>query len=222
MATKGGHTRKGPDWDLDGRPEQFKHACEASLQRLNVDCIDLYQFHRPDPKVPFEESVGALRELRHQGKVRHVGISNVDCRQIDAARAIVEIASVQNELSPRFPSPLRNGELELCKRHGIAFLPWSPFGGIPRAGGLRHSSTALTASAERHGVSPYRVVLAWLLARSPVMLPIPGASRPESVTDSAAAPSLRLDPAERTALEALSAPPASTRVSQRPVSTMSS
>ena len=208
VATKGGHTRRGDDWDLDGRPEHLRAACEGSLRRLGVDRIDLYQFHRPDPRVPFEESVGALRDLRDEGKVRWVGISNVDRAQIASACRIVEIAAVQNELSPGFPHPLANGELAACARDGIAFLPWSPFGGIGVAGDLG-ADRVLRRVADAHGVSPHRVVLAWLLARSPVMIPIPGASRPETALDCAQAPAVRLAEDEVEALAALYASGAS-------------
>jgi aryl-alcohol dehydrogenase-like predicted oxidoreductase len=202
VATKGGHTRRGADWGLDGRPGYLRTACEGSLRRLGVDRLDLYQLHRPDPRVPLEESVGALRDLRDEGLIRWVGISNVDAAQIASARRIVEIAAVQNELSPRFPHPLRNGELAACEEAGIAFLPWSPFGGIDEAGGIAAHPT-LRGVAEAHGASPHRVVLAWLLARSPVMIPIPGTSRPESAADSARAPLLRLPPEHVDALASL-------------------
>ena len=203
VATKGGHTRRGEEWDLDGRPEHLKAACEASLRRLEIDCVDLYQFHRPDPKVPFEESVGAMRDLQDAGKVRLVGLSNVTAQQIEAARQIVDVASVQNELSPRFSHPLENGELEACERHGIAFLPWSPFGGIGRVAELDERGAPLREVAERHGVSSCRVILAWLLGRSPVVIPIPGVSRPASVVDSAQAPTLRLERDDVEAIDAL-------------------
>ncbi len=206
VATKGGHTRRGSAWELDGRPEHLKAACEASLRRLEVECIDLYQFHRPDPAVPFEESVGALRELQQAGKVRLVGISNVTVAQIEAARRIVDVASVQNELSPCFAQPLRNGELETCERYGIAFLPWSPFGGIERAAVLGDAAAPLRAVAQRYGFSPYRVILAWLLACSEVVIPIPGASRPESALDSAQAPRVRLDRGDFDAIAGLFTP----------------
>jgi aryl-alcohol dehydrogenase-like predicted oxidoreductase len=191
VATKGGHTRPGGSWDLDGRPEYLREACEASLRRLGVEAIGLYQFHRPDPKVPFTESVGALAELRAAGKVRLVGLSNVSVDQIRQARELVEVASVQNEFSPRFRRS--EGELAWCAANRIAFLPWSPLGGIGRGGSLgqgRHRAFAEVADA--HGVSPQQVALAWQLAKAPVVIPIPGSSRPETILDSAAAASLRL------------------------------
>jgi len=205
VATKAGHTRHGAGWDLDGRPAHLRAACEGSLRRLGVDRIDLLQLHRPDPRTPLEESVGALRDLRDKGKVRWIGLSNVDRDQIRGARRIVEIAAVQNELSPRFPHPLHNGELAACERHGMAFLPWSPFGGVGSADEVG-SAAAVRAVAQAHGVSPHRVVLAWLLARSPAIIPIPGVSRPETAVDCARAPDLRLEPGEAAALAAGYAP----------------
>jgi len=201
VATKGGHTRPGREWGLDGRPEHLRQACEASLRALGVEAIGLYQLHRPDPKVPFAESVGALAELRAAGKVRMVGLSNVSVNQIELARRIVEVASVQNEFSPRFRRS--EGELAWCAAHHIAFLPWSPLGGIGRGGmlGQRHSAFAEVAGGR--GVSPQQVALAWELAKAPVVIPIPGARRPETIADSAAAASLRLDDDELDRLDAL-------------------
>jgi len=201
VATKGGHTRPGREWGLDGRPEHLRQACEASLRALGVEAIGLYQLHRPDPKVPFAESVGALAELRAAGKVRMVGLSNVSVDQIELARRIVEVASVQNEFSPRFRRS--EGELAWCAAHHIAFLPWSPLGGIGRGGmlGQRHSAFAEVAGGR--GVSPQQVALAWELAKAPVVIPIPGARRPETIADSAAAASLRLDDDELDRLDAL-------------------
>ena len=190
VATKGGHTRPGGDWDLDGRPEYLRQACEASLRALGVEAIGLYQFHRPDPKVPFAESVGAMAELKAAGKVRLVGLSNVSVDQIRQARQIVDVASVQNEFSPRFRRS--EGELAFCASQRIAFLPWSPLGGIGRGRSLGGRHAAFAEVAEAHGVSPQQVALAWELAKAPVVIPIPGASRPETITDSAAAATLRL------------------------------
>ena len=190
VATKGGHTREGREWNLDGRPEHLRQACDASLRALGVDAIGLYQLHRPDPKVPFLESVGAMAELKAAGKVRLVGLSNVSVDQISQARQVVDVASVQNEFSPRFRRS--EGELAFCAAQRIAFLPWSPLGGIGRGRDLggRHAAFAEVAAA--HGVSPQQVALAWELAKAPVVIPIPGASRPETITDSAAAATLRL------------------------------
>jgi aryl-alcohol dehydrogenase-like predicted oxidoreductase len=191
VATKGGHTRPGGDWALDGRPEHLRQACEASLRALGVEAIGLYQFHRPDPKVPFLESVGAMAELKAAGKVRLVGLSNVSVDQIKQAGQVVEVASVQNEFSPRFRRS--EGELAFCAAQRIAFLPWSPLGGIGRGGSLGQGRNAAFAEvAAAHGVSPQQVALAWELAKAPVVIPIPGASRPETISDSAAAATLRL------------------------------
>jgi aryl-alcohol dehydrogenase-like predicted oxidoreductase len=199
VATKGGHTRPGREWGLDGRPEYLRKACEASLAALGVEVIGLYQFHRPDPKVPFLESVGALAELKAAGKVRMVGLSNVSVDQIRQAREVVEVASVQNEFSPRFRRS--EGELAFCAAQRIAFLPWSPLGGIGRGRDLGGRHRAFAEVAEAHGVSPQRVALAWELAKAPVVIPIPGARRPETITDSAAATSLRLSADELARLD---------------------
>jgi aryl-alcohol dehydrogenase-like predicted oxidoreductase len=199
VATKGGHTREGGEWNLDGRPEHLRQACEASLRALGVEAIGLYQFHRPDPKVPFAESVGAMAELKAAGKVRLVGLSNVSVDQIKQARQLVQVASVQNEFSPRFRRS--EGELAFCAAEGIAFLPWSPLGGIGRGRDLGGRHRAFGEVAEAHGVSAQQVALAWQLAKAPAVIPIPGSSRPETITDSAAAASLRLSDDELARLD---------------------
>ena len=201
VATKGGHTRT-PDggWALDGSREHLRAACEASLKALGVEAIGLYQFHRPDPQVPWAESVGALEELRQEGKVRMVGVSNADPDQIREAQAITQLVSVQNELSPRFRSS--EPELELCTAEGIAFLPWSPLGGIGSAADLGSAHTAFAEVARARGVSPQQVCLAWLLAKSPVVVSIPGARRVESILDSVAAAELELTADELASLDA--------------------
>jgi aryl-alcohol dehydrogenase-like predicted oxidoreductase len=200
VATKGGHTRPDGAWELDGRPEHIRAACEASLKALETDRIDLYQFHRPDPDVPYAESIGAFKELQDEGKVRWVGLSNADVEQIELARSIVDVVAVQNQLSLEYMSPIGKGEVEHCERHGIAFLAWSPLGGIPRAGEAAGQHGAVRAAAEAHGVSPQRVALAWLLALSPAVIPIPGASRPQSIEDSVRAIELELTPDELEAI----------------------
>jgi aryl-alcohol dehydrogenase-like predicted oxidoreductase len=194
VATKGGHTRSGTDWGLDGSPGYLRRACEASLRRLGVEAIGLYQFHRPDPATPWEESMGGLRALADDGLVQMVGISNADIGQIDAARAIVgdALVSVQNQFSPGWRSSA--DELAHCAAVGLAFLPWSPFGGISAAKSLGDRSGEFAAVADELGVSVYRVTLAWHLAQADVVVPIPGASRPESIQDSAAAADLQLTP----------------------------
>jgi aryl-alcohol dehydrogenase-like predicted oxidoreductase len=187
VATKGGHTRSGTDWGLDGSAAYLRRACEGSLRRLGVEAIGLYQFHRPDPATPWEESMGALRELADDGLVRTVGISNADVAQIDVARSIVgdALVAVQNQFSPAYRSSA--GELTHCAAHGLAFLPWSPFGGVTAAGSLGATAPAFAEVAGELEVSVYQVTLAWHLAQSDVVVPIPGASRPASIRDSAAA-----------------------------------
>jgi aryl-alcohol dehydrogenase-like predicted oxidoreductase len=191
VATKGGHQRDGQAWPVCGRPEYIKEACERSLRALETDRIDLYQFHRPDPDVPYAESIGAFRELQDEGKVRWVGISNASVEQIEEALGIADIVSVQNQLALDFTSPVSKGEVAFCTERGIAFLPWSPLGGIGKAGGADEHGP-VSAAAAAHGVSPQQVVLAWLLALGPTVIPIPGSSRPETIGDSARAAELRL------------------------------
>jgi aryl-alcohol dehydrogenase-like predicted oxidoreductase len=192
VATKGGHTRDGDDWGLNGRPEYLRSACEASLKALEVDSIGLYQHHRPDPEVPYAETMGGLAALVEAGLVQRVGISNADPDQIRLAADILgdALVSVQNQLSPAFRSSLP--ELELCTELGLAFLPWSPLGGMGSAAELGSDHEAFASVAKEHGVSPQQVCLAWLLALSPVCIPIPGASRPETIRDSVAAAQLTL------------------------------
>jgi aryl-alcohol dehydrogenase-like predicted oxidoreductase len=202
VATKGGHTRSGTEWGLDGSPSYLRRACEDSLRRLGGDAIGLYQYHRPDPASPWEASMGALRSLVDDGLVRMVGISNADIVQIDAARSIVGAAfvSVQNQFSPGWRSSA--DELAHCAAHGLAFLPWSPFGGVSAAGSLETAAPAFAAVAGELGVSVYRVTLAWHLAQADVVVPIPGASRVASITDSAAAADLELTPDQLARLNA--------------------
>ncbi|MFB2597545.1 aldo/keto reductase [Herbiconiux sp. P17] len=203
VATKGGHLRPGDgSWTLDGRPEYLKEAAKASAKRLGVDAIGLYQFHRPDPAVPYEDSVGAIRDLLDDGVIRMAGISNANPDQIRLSADILggRLVSVQNQFSPAFRSSLP--ELELCAELGIAFLPWSPLGGISRASSLGDRFAPFQEVAARHGVSPQQVCLAWELSLAPVVIPIPGASRPESIRDSVKAASLTLTPEELTALSA--------------------
>jgi aryl-alcohol dehydrogenase-like predicted oxidoreductase len=197
VATKGGHVRPGDgSWQVNGDPAYLKQAAEASLKRLGVEAIGLYQFHRPDPEVPYADSVGALRDLLDEGKIRMAGISNANPGQIRQAQEILggRLASVQNQFSPAFRSS--EPELRLCDELGIAFLPYSPLGGIGRAGQLGDKFTKFATVAQAHGVSPQQVTLAWLLAKSPHVIPIPGASRPESIKDSARAADLTLTEAE--------------------------
>jgi aryl-alcohol dehydrogenase-like predicted oxidoreductase len=194
VATKGGHIRPGDgSWTVDGSPAHIREAAEASLKALGVDVIGLYQFHRTDPETPYEDSIGALKELLDAGKIRMAGISNASVEQIDLARRILgegNLASVQNQFSPAFRSS--EGELRHCAGLGIGFLPWSPLGGIGRAGQLGQRHAAFGEVAESRGVSPQQVTLAWELAKAPVVIPIPGASRPESIIDSVKAADLVL------------------------------
>src|SRR5215210_1418137 len=203
VATKGGHTRTADGgWELDGTPDHLRRACEASLKALDTDRIDLYQYHRPDPDVPYAESVGTLKELQDEGKVRWIGLSNANTEQIEESLGIADIVSVQNQLSLEYPFPLDKGEVEVCERHGIAFLPWSPLGGIPKAAEAAAAHDPVREIAEAHGVSPQQVALAWLLSLSPVVIPIPGASRPESILDSVKAVDLELTDDELAAIGA--------------------
>jgi pyridoxine 4-dehydrogenase len=185
IATKGGLTRPGPGrWEPDCRPERLKQCCDASLLRLKVDRIDLYQLHTVDPKVPLEDSVGALAELRDEGKIRHVGLSNVGRRHIDEAQRIVPIVSVQN----RYSLTARDSEdvLKRCEEQGLGFIPWFPLD----AGGIARD--ALESVATKHNATAMQVALAWLLRHSPAMLPIPGTSSREHLEENvgAAAPQL--------------------------------
>jgi aryl-alcohol dehydrogenase-like predicted oxidoreductase len=203
VATKGGHTRLADQsWGLNGSPEYLKQACDASLKRLGVEAIGLYQFHRPDPTVDWADSVGAIRDLLDAGKIRYAGVSNATPERIRLSNEILggRLVSVQNQFSPAFRSS--EPELELCDSLGIAFLPWSPFGGISRAGELGSRFAPFARVAKEHGVSPQQVCLAWLLAKSPVVIPIPGSSRPETIRDSTAAVHLTLTPAELAELDA--------------------
>ncbi|MFJ8632788.1 aldo/keto reductase [Streptomyces sp. NPDC093568] len=224
VATKGGRGRLSPSaprpggtpigsWTVNGDPGHLKAAAEASLRRLGVEAIGLYQLHKPDPGVPFEDSVGALRDLLDEGKIRLAGVSNTDVHQIRAARRILgdRLVSVQNQYSPAVRDS--EAELRLCAELGLVFLPWSPLGGIARSSLDGPSRTegeerfgAFHEVAAARGVSPQRVCLAWLLARSPAVIPIPGASRPESIRDSAAAADLVLDARELARLNGAVAP----------------
>lgn len=199
VATKGGVRRPGGRWVHDGRPDHLRCACERSLRNLEVDCITLYQLHAVDERVAIEESVGALAELRRAGRIRHVGLSNVGVEHIRRAQAIVPIVSVQNEASPYHPRGLDDGVLAYCARHGIAFIAHSPVGGW-RAGRIAHEPV-LQEQAKRLGMRPHQLVLAWLLGRSPALIPIPGASRIRSALDSAAAARLQLDDQARDELD---------------------
>ncbi len=187
VATKGGLERTGPgQWPRNGRPEHLKAVCEGSLRRLRVDRIDLYQLHSPDSDVPYEESVGAIKELQDEGKVRDLGVSNVTVEQLEVARGIVDVVSVQN----RFNLADRDSEdvLDRCEELGIAFIPWFPLA----AGDLAEPGGAAAEVAEAHGAGPGQIALAWLLRRSPVMLPIPGTSKVAHLEENVRATSIDL------------------------------
>jgi aryl-alcohol dehydrogenase-like predicted oxidoreductase len=192
IATKGGLVRPGPGrWEPDGRPEHLRQACEGSLARLRLDRIDLYQFHRPDPKVPIAESIGALAELKDEGKIRHVGVSNFSEEQLRQAERVTPVVSVQNRynVADRSSEPI----VDLCDQEMLVFLPWAP---VQDAEKMR----PVLDAAQRHGVSPHQVVLAWMLARSPQILPIPGSASPEHVEENIAAANLELEPREAAAI----------------------
>ena len=201
VATKGGHLRPGDgSWTVNGRPEYLKEAAKASARRLGVEAVGLYQFHRPDPEVPYAESVGALRELLDEGVIEMAGISNATVAQIDEANRVLDgrLVSVQNQFSPAFRSSL--GELEHCARLGIAFLPWSPLGGITRAADVGARHDAFQTVADDRGASPQQIALAWELALAPIVIPIPGASRPTSIQNSVLAVDIELSRDEIAAL----------------------
>lgn len=195
VATKGGLRRPGGAWVTDARPDRLRAACEASLTALGVECIDLYQLHAPDPEVPFADSVGALADCQRAGKIRHIGLSNVDTEQIEEARRIVEVVSVQNRCNPFDTTSFENGVVRYCEDNAIAFFAYSPVGG--KRGHVRvGQSSTLEAIARRRGATAYQVCLAWLLAMSRAIIPIPGASRVDSVRSSARAADLELTDAD--------------------------
>jgi aryl-alcohol dehydrogenase-like predicted oxidoreductase len=193
LATKGGHVRgDGGSWDTDSSPEHLREAVDHSLKRLGVDQIALWQHHRPDPKVPYEDVIGTLREIADSGKVRMIGLSNANPDQVRAAKDVLgdHLVSVQNQFSPGFRSS--RPEIDVCEELGLAFLPWSPLGGLSKAKDLAEKNPAFAQVAEARGVSPQQVALAWELAQSPCVIPIPGAKRSTSIQDSAAAADLDL------------------------------
>src|SRR2546426_344893 len=199
IATKGGLLRTGPNqWPADGRPQHLREALEGSLRRLRLDRIDLYQFHRPDPKVPFEDSVGELAKMREAGKIRHVGLSNVTTDQLARAQKIVPIVTVQNHynLAMRQSEHMTVAEseemIDRCAREGIGFIPWSPLS----FGELAHSGGALDQIAKRHNARPSQIALAWLLKRSSTMLPIPGTSSVKHLEENIVGATIRLSQEE--------------------------
>jgi aryl-alcohol dehydrogenase-like predicted oxidoreductase len=203
VATKGGHLRPGDgSWYVKGDPAYLKQAAEASLRRLGGDSIDLYQFHRPDPDVDYADSIGAIRDLLDAGTIRMAGISNANPERIRLANEILggRLVAVQNQFSPAFRSS--EPELDLCDELGIAFLPWSPLGGIQSAGTLGDRFAPFKEIAEKRGLTPQVVCLAWELAKSERVIPIPGASRPESIRNSVQAADVTLSPEELAVLDA--------------------
>jgi aryl-alcohol dehydrogenase-like predicted oxidoreductase len=199
IATKGGLTRQGPDrWLPVGRAEYLCQCVEMSLRRLRLDCIDLYQLHRIDPRVPAEESIGALKDMQAQGKIRHIGLSEVTPDEIESARKIVPIVTVQNEYN--LGNRKSEATLEYCEKHNLGFIPWFPIA----AGALTQPGGVLDETAKRHGVTMAQLALAWLLHRSPVMLPIPGTSSVAHLEENIGAASIRLSGDEWSQLEKLS------------------
>lgn len=192
IATKGGLIRPGPgDWERDARPAQLRAACEGSLRRLRLERIDLYQLHAPDPKVPLEDSLGELVRLQSEGKIRHIGLSSVRLEELARARAIARVVSVQNRYN--LEDRAYDDVLAVCERDGLAFIPWYPLGAGPLA---RRRLGALRRVARRHGATSAQVALAWLLHRSPVMLPIPGTGSVRHLEENVAAADLRLNEAD--------------------------
>jgi aryl-alcohol dehydrogenase-like predicted oxidoreductase len=196
IATKGGYTRPRGSWVPNGRPDHLRAACEASLRRLKLERIDLYQLHAPDPNVALEESVGALEELRREGKIRHIGLSNVNTAELRDIRKIAPIAAVQNEYN--VGQRESDDVVDACEEAGIAFLAYFPID----AGGLARSRGALASVAKRHAVTATQIALAWLLHRSPCILPIPGTSSLAHLAENVAAARIRLSAEDLTALDA--------------------
>lgn len=193
IGTKGGFTRPGRSWRADGRPEHLRAAIDGSLKRLRLARIDLYQFHTPDSRVPFAESIGAIAEAQRAGKIRHIGLSNVSVAQLDEARGMISVVSVQNEYN--LGDRASEDVLAACARHGIAFIPWYPLG----AGSVLRSAK-LKRVATQHGATPAQIALAWLLAHSPVMLPIPGTGSIAHLEENVGAAALRLSAEDLAAL----------------------
>ena len=204
IATKGGLLRTGPgQWPLDGRPKHLREALEGSLKRLRVDTIDVYQFHRPDPEVPFEDSVGEISKMKKEGKIRHVGLSNVTVEELEQARKIVPIVSVQNRYnlanreSERMTAARSEEMIDICDREGIGYIPWSPlaFGNLARPGGQ------LDRIARNHNAQPSQIALAWLLKRSGTMLPIPGTSSVKHLEENTLGATIQLSQEEFDAID---------------------
>lgn len=202
VATKGGLVRPGGRWERDGSPQHLRATCEASLKNLRTSCITLYQYHRIDPKYPVAESMGCLKKLQQEGKIRFIGVSNFSVMELEAAEAVVDIVSVQNQYSRKHRDPETDGVLAYTQAKNLAFLAWSPLNGIGGAKTLGLFEPLLESIAASHHVSIYQVVLAWLLSKGPQVIALPGASRRESIEDSAKACRLKLRPEEIEALNA--------------------
>lgn len=202
VATKGGMRRPRGQWIVDGRPEWLRRSCERSLRDFGTDCIDLYQLHAVDPQVPIEDSIGALARLREDGWIRHIGVSNVGARELDRALAVAPIVSVQNRCNVLEQADFASGLVARCRARGLAYLPHSTVGGHRGHVRLRAEPAVLRIAAA-HGASPYQIAIAWLLAKGPHILPIPGASRVESVQASLAATRVELSAEDVAALDAL-------------------
>ena len=202
VATKGGLIRPGGAWLTSGSPESLRRACEQSLRDLNVECISLYQFHAPDPTVPFAESVGELAKLQSEGKINHIGLSNVNQLQLAQALEIAEIQSVQNRCHVLCQTDIKSGLVEFCRSYSVTYIPYSPVGGGNGHVRIRDNST-MQEIASKHNASPYQVALAWLLAKSDNIIPIPGASRTASILSSMQAVQLNLSEQDVSRIDAL-------------------
>lgn len=210
IATKGGLVRPGPGrWDRNGNPKHLREALEGSLKRLRLDCIDLYQLHAPDPDVPFEDSVGTLSDLKSEGKIRFIGLSNVDIEHIERARAVTDIVSVQNEYN--FDDRSCDPVIDYCESEGLGFIPWFPL----NTGRIGDQETALDRVAKRHQATAKQIALAWLLARSPCVLPIPGTSKMDHLRDNVHAATLRLTDEDKADLGLTAQKPAGKKTGQR-------
>jgi len=202
VATKGGLTRPEGRWEREGSPASLRKFCDASLLALGVDTIDLYQYHRIDPQTPLADSWAALAQLQQAGKVRHLGASNHSVADLEVARRIAPVVSLQNQYARNYRNPELDGTLDYTIQHGMAFLPWSPLDGMGGAKNIGSKHALIAQIALRMGVSVYQVALAWLLSRGPMVIPIPGASRSASIADSAKAADVQLSTADLTALNA--------------------
>lgn len=200
VATKAGMTRPNGGWSHDGSPDHIRSACEASLKALGVDCIDLYQYHAPDPKIPFTESVGAFKELQDAGKVRWLGLSNVTVAQIEEAKTVADIKTVQNRLNPFFREAIREGVVKHCQENGISFLAYSPVGG-GRLNKKLPDHRVVRPIAEAHGTTAHAVVLAWVLAQSPSVIIIPAARSPKNAISSATVSDVELTAEDLSAID---------------------